>query len=66
MTKEEAKEYDGPVMVTFNGDIEACHLIDGMYFHYHPVKEFAKMRGVFCMFEEAEDIQEAKVLNIRL
>jgi hypothetical protein len=66
LTKEQAAKYDGPVMVKFNGELEACHLIDGTYFLWAPVKELAKARGLFCTLEQAEEIIEAKVLNIRL
>jgi hypothetical protein len=66
LTKEEAAKYNGAVTVKFNGELEACHLIDGIYYHWTPVKQLAKARGIFCTLEQAEEISEAKVLNIRL
>lgn len=66
LTKEEAANYTDAVMVKFNGETEACHLIDGVYFKWTPVKQLAKARGMFCTIEEAEEISKARVLNIRL
>lgn len=66
MTQEEALKYPGAVKVTFNGNTEICRLIDGYYYLYHPVEHVSRMRGVFCLFDEAEKIEKASVLNIRL
>jgi hypothetical protein len=64
---DKKKETPAPQKVTFKGKTEICTLLDdGKYYLYHPLEFIARARGVFCDKEEAEKIEPATYLNIRL